>query len=523
MRLSRISILALLTLLTLEAVAQNDAILVQNKDRIKGLFLTHGHEDHIGGVPYLLKEIDVPVYGTKLTLTLLEHKNRELGVKNAKLYAVEPKNLIKAGAFLVEPINVNHSIPGAVALSIQTPIGTVLHSGDFKVDLTPIGGEIIDIARLTEIGKRGVLLMLCESTNVERQGYSMSETVVTDNLERLFSENKNRRIIIATFASNIHRVQQLINASVRYGRKVAVSGRSMENIVEVASLLGYMDIPEGTLIPIGDIKKYPPHKVTICTTGSQGETMSALSRMAFSGHKNVEITQGDLIVISASPIPGNEKLIFKVIDELFKLGADVIYKSLDEVHVSGHACQEELKIMLGITRPKYFMPIHGDFRHLKQHGILAEKMGIPTENIFTMDVGQVLEIDDNGARIAGNVPSGKVLVDGLGIGDVGNIVLRDRRHLAQDGLIVIVVTMSAKTREIVAGPDIISRGFVYVRESEDLMEEIKSVSREAIERSKLDGTNDWTIIKTSIKNELASYLYSKTKRNPMLLPVIMEV
>jgi len=507
-----------------DLVIPDISYLVKNKEKVRGIILTHGHEDHIGGLPFFLKELNVPVYGTGLTLGLAECKLKEHGLlSTSKLVRVSQGETIKLGSFSVEFIHSNHSIADAVMLAIYTPKGTVIHTGDFKIDPTPIAGPMIDLARLGEIGKKGVLALLSDSTNVERPGYTMSERSVGDTFDDILSSHKNQRIIVATFASNIHRVQQLINASVRYGRKVAVSGRSMENIVEVASLLGYMDIPEGTLIPISDIKKYPPNKVTICTTGSQGETMSALSRMAFSGHKNVEITPGDLIVISASPIPGNEKLIFKVIDELFKLGADVVYKSLDEVHVSGHACQEELKMILGITRPKYFMPIHGDYRHLKQHGILAEKMGIPSENIFTMDVGQVLEIDDNGARIGSSVPSGKVLVDGLGIGDVGNIVLRDRRHLAQDGLIVIVVTMSAKTREIVAGPDIISRGFVYVRESEDLMEEIKSVSREAIEKSKLDGTNDWTIIKNSVKNELASYLYSKTKRNPMLLPVIMEV
>ncbi len=511
-------------MLGVDLVIPDISYLVKNKDKVKAVFLTHGHEDHIGGLPYLLKEINVPVYGTRLTIGLVECKLKEFGsLSSSKLICVAPGDHVRIGNFDVEFINSNHSIPDAVIFSVTTPQGIVIHTGDFKIDSTPIAGEMINLSRLGEISKKGVLALLSESTNAERQGYTMSESNVGETFENIFTSHKMQRIIVATFASNVHRVQQLIDAAVRHGRKIAVSGRSMENIVEVSLTLGYMDIPPGSLISIDEIDRYQPHQIVICTTGSQGEPMSALSRMAFSGHKKVEIGSDDLIVISANPIPGNEKLVSKVVDELFKRGADVIYESLDRVHVSGHACQEELKVMLGVTKPEYFIPIHGEYRHLIHHARLGEKMGVPKENIYLLDNGQVLEFDKCEASRCGNVTSGKVLVDGLGVGDVGNIVLRDRKHLAQDGLIVIVVTISEQTKEILAGPDIVSRGFVYVREAEDLMDKIKNIAYDAVEECRISGNDDWTSIKNKIKNDLATYLYSKTKRNPMLLPVIMEV
>ncbi len=512
-------------MLGVDLVIPDITYLEKNKERVKAVVLTHGHEDHIGGLPYLLKELNVPVYGTRLTLGLVECKLKEHGLlSKVRLHKVKQGDMVKIGSnFVVEFIHSNHSIADAVILAIHTPEGVIIHTGDFKIDCTPIAGPMIDLGRLGELGNSGVLALLSDSTNVERRGYTMSERKVGETFDEIFAQHTTQRIIVATFASNIHRVQQLINSAVKYGRKIAVSGRSMENIVDVATTLGYMDIPPKTLIPLEDINKYKPHQVVLCTTGSQGEPMSALSRMAFSGHKKVEITRGDLVVISANPIPGNEKLISKVIDELFRRGAEVIYESLGEVHVSGHACQEELKIMLGVTKPKFFIPMHGEYRHIKTHAGLAEKMGIPKENIFMLDIGQVLELDSKTAKRAGTVPSGKILVDGFGVGDVGNIVLRDRKHLAQDGLIVIVVTINSVTKEIVSGPDIISRGFVYVRESEDLMEHIREVATNSINNCKLNGITDWSSLKNSVKNDLSSYLYSTTKRSPMLLPVIMEV
>lgn len=498
--------------------------LLKNKDKVRGVVLTHGHEDHIGGLPYLLKELNVPIYGTRLTLGLVECKLKEHGLlSKTKLNRVKQGESIKLGNFTVEFITSNHSIPDAVMLAIHTPNGTVIHTGDFKIDCTPIAGSMIDLGRLGELGKKGVLALLSDSTNVERPGYTMSESSVGETFEDIFSNYTKQRIIVATFASNVHRVQQLINAAVKHGRKVAVSGRSMENIVEVASLLGYIDIPKGTLINLDDIGRYKPSQLVLCTTGSQGEPMSALTRMAFSGHRKVEVTKGDLIVISANPIPGNEKPVSKVVDELFKLGAEVIYESYSEVHVSGHACQEELKLILGITKPKFFIPVHGEYRHLLQHAKLGEKMGVTPENIYVLENGKMLEMDAKQAKISSKVPSGRVLVDGLGVGDVGNIVLRDRKHLAQDGLIVIVVTISSETKEIISRPDIISRGFVYVRESEDLMERIRNVAKDAVMGCINDGVTDWSALKNTVKNDLASFLYSKTKRSPMILPVIMEV
>ena len=507
-----------------DMVINDISYLVKNAQKVKGIFLTHGHEDHIGGLPYFLKEINVPVYGTRLTLGLVEHKLKEHNLLAAvKLVRVRAGKSAKAGEFFeVEFITTNHSIADSVALAVKTPLGTVLHMGDFKIDSTPIVGDVIDIARLGQLGNEGVLALLSESTNVERAGYAMSERTVGQKFERIF-QNCNKRIIVATFASNVHRVQQIIDAAAKNNRKVAVSGRSMENIVEISILLGYMKIPEGVLINLDNIKKYRPDQVVIITTGSQGEPMSALTRMAFSDHRKVDITKDDLIVISASPIPGNEKAVSIVINELFKIGAEVIYKSLMDVHVSGHACQEELKLILSIVKPKYFIPVHGEHRHLVLHKRLAEEVGVKQGNSFVLGNGSVLEIDESGAKVSGTIPVGQVLVDGLGVGDVGNIVLRDRKHLAEDGLIIIVVTIDHQERKMVNRPDVISRGFVYVREAEQLIEGVKDVSANAVEESLSRRNVDWSTMKSSVKSTVARYIYEQTKRNPMILPIIEEI
>jgi ribonuclease J len=510
-------------MLGIDLVIPDISYLTKNKDKVKGIILTHGHEDHIGGVPYFLKEINVPVYGTRLTLGLLKYKLEEHGLLSVtELVDVEPGETIQIGSFKIEFIRTNHSIADAVALALHTPVGIVVHTSDFKIDYTPIEGKAIDLARFSDLGKKGVLLLMCDSTNAERPGYTMSERTVGDTFEEIFI-NARSRIIVASFASNIHRIQQVINAAGKFGRKVTVVGRSMVNVVNVAMELGYLNVPEGMMIDVDLIDKYPPEKVVIITTGSQGEPMSALSRMAVNEHKKVEIEPGDLIIISASPIPGNEKSIFKVINELFKKGADVIYESLADVHVSGHACQEELKLIHNLVRPKFFMPVHGEYRHLKQHANLANKMGMPTENIFMMEIGRVLELSSDSAKINGTVSSGRILVDGLGVGDVGSIVLRDRKLLSQDGLIVVVITTEKESGQIVAGPDIITRGFVYVRESEDLIENAKDIIKSTI--AKLEGKkgNDWSAKKGIIKDDLREYLYEKTKRKPMILPIIMEI
>ena len=511
-------------MLGIDLVIPDITYLIKNKQKVRAVILTHGHEDHIGGLPYLLKELSVPVYGTRLTLGLVECKLKEHGIlAKSQLHCVKQGDRVKIGNFSVEFIHSNHSIPDAVMLAITTPMGTVVHTGDFKIDPTPISGSMIDLGRLGELGKKGVLALLSDSTNVENPGYTLSESKVGITFDEIFSNYKKNRIIVATFASNVHRIQQLINSAKKYGRKLAVSGRSMENIVEVASLLGYIKMPKGMLISIDDIKKYQPHQLVICTTGSQGEPMSALSRMSTSEHKKVEIVKGDLIVISANPIPGNETSVSKVVDELFKRGAEVIYESSNAIHVSGHACQEELKIILGITKPKYFVPMHGEYRHLIQHARLGEQMGVNPDNIFIMDIGQVLEFSGEGAKIVSTVPSGRILVDGLGVGDVGNIVLRDRQHLAQDGLIVTVISVSSETGAVVGSPDVISRGFVYVRESEDLMEEIRDVVLRAFNDAKKSGIKDWSTLKLKVKHALSGFLYNRTKRSPMILPVIVEV
>ncbi len=506
----------------IDIVIPDFTFLVKNKDKIRGVVVTHGHEDHIGGLPYLLKEINVPIYSTNLTIGLVQNKLKEHNLlSTTKLNRVSAGDTINIGVFKVEFIRSNHSIPDAVALAIHTPLGIVLHTGDFKIDTTPIQGEMIDLARIGELGKQGVLALMSDSTNAERKGYTKSERTVGSTFETLFKSTKSR-IIVATFASNVHRIQQIINAAVNNNRKIAVSGRSMLNLLEVATELGYMKIPQNTLIDIDDIKKYKPHQLTIITTGSQGEPMSALYRMAYSDHKKVDIVKGDLVIISASPIPGNEKLVSNVVNELYKKGA-LVYNDPANVHVSGHACQEELKMIIGLAKPKYFIPVHGEYKHLKTHADLASLMGIKPSNIFIMDTGKVLEFGKDSAKISDTVQAGLVMVDGLGVGDVGNIVLRDRKHLAEDGLIVVVFTMSASTGIVLAGPDVISRGFVYVRESESLMEDIKAIARKSLDNFEKNKVKDWTTLKNGIKSKISEYLYKETKRKPMILPVIMEV
>lgn len=507
-----------------DMVINDISYLVRNSQKILGIFLTHGHEDHIGGLPYFLKEINVPVYGTRLTLGLVEHKLKEHNLlSSVKLIRTRAGQVIAAGEhFSVEFITTNHSIADSVALALKTPVGTLVHMGDWKIDSTPIVGNMIDLARLGELGKEGVLALMSDSTNVERPGYAMSERTVGEKFDKIFN-GCNKRIIVATFDSNVHRVQQIIDAAAKNGRKVAVSGRSMENIVEISILLGYMKVPEGTLINIDNIKKYRPNQIVIITTGSQGEPMSALTRMAYSDHRKVEVTKDDLIIISASPIPGNEKSVSNVINELFKIGAEVIYKSLMDVHVSGHACQEELKLIISLIKPKFFIPVHGEHRHLVLHKALAESVGIPSERCFVLSNGSVLEMDANSARVTGTVPAGHVLVDGLGVGDVGNIVLRDRKHLAQDGLIIVVVTISHDSHLMASRPDVISRGFVYVREAERLIDGIKDISAGAVEDCLSKRNVDWAMMKNTIKNNVARFIYDRTKRNPMILPIIEEV
>ncbi len=511
-------------MLGIDSVIPDITYLVKNKEKVRGIVLTHGHEDHIGAIPYFLKQINVPIYGTRLTIGLVEHKLKEHGLlSRTKLHRVKAGDTVKLGqAFKAEFIHTNHSIADACAIAVHTPLGPVVHTGDFKIDSTPIDGGMIDLARFGELGNQGVLALLSDSTNVERPGFTKSERSVGSTFDDLFRKS-DQRILVATFASNVHRVQQIINAAYRYNRKVAVSGRSMENIVEVSMRLGYMNVPEDVLISIDDIKKYRNNQLCIITTGSQGEPMSALTRIAFSDHRKIEISRGDLVIISASPIPGNEKGISNVINELFRKGADVIYEALDMIHVSGHACQEEQKMILSLTKPKYFMPVHGEYRHLMKHAQLAEQTGMKPQNIFISEIGKVLEIGDRSARLVGSVPSGIVLIDGLGVGDVGNIVLRDRKHLSEDGIIVVVVTLQKSTGNILAGPDVISRGFVYVRESEDLMDKAKTVCKNAITSAKKKKGADWSSIKNSVKTALSDFLYEKTKRKPMILPVITEI
>ena len=496
-----------------------------NREKLRGVLLTHGHEDHIGAVPYLLRSFNLPIYGTPLTLGIIRNKLQEHILPwTPDLREVNAGDRVRLGLVEAEFIHVNHSIADACAIAIHTPLGVLLHTGDFKLDTSPIDGEMMDIVRLGELGREGVLMLLCESTNAERAGHTPSERKVGASLEYIFSTHQKKRVIIATFSSNVHRVQQIIDTSVRHKRKVAITGRSMLNIVSAAIELGYMKVPAGVLVDINDTKRFKPGELTLITTGSQGETMSALYRMAFGEHSQVTLDGNDLVVLSASAIPGNEKLVGRIINELSRNDVEVLHDAVVEVHVSGHACQEELKLMQALTKPKYFMPIHGEHRHLSANRELAKYMGMNERNIFISEIGKVLEIDASGARWAGSVPAGKVLVDGYGVGDVGNIVLRDRRHLAQDGLIVVVATVDMDNRELISGPDIVSRGFVYVRESEELMEEARQIACDAF----LDVLDDWDtvdrmLMKKRVKDDLTKFLYSKTKRRPMILPVVMEI
>ena len=506
-----------------DLVVPDVTYLVKNRQKLRGFFLTHGHEDHIGGLPYVLEQVNAPVHTTRLTAGLVETKLEEHGLlETTTIITHEAGETVKVGCFKVEFIHVNHSIADAVAFAIQTPVGLIVMTGDFKIDPTPITGDIIDLARLGALGNKGVLALLCDSTNVEREGYSTSERKVAHTFDEMF-KGCDQRIIVTTFASNVHRIQTVINTAARYGRKVAVTGRSMENILRVSTELGYMEVPKGTLVDINAIKSVPKNKQVIITTGSQGENMSALYRMAFSGHRQVEIGPGDRVLISASAIPGNEKTISAVINELYRKGAEVVYDKLADLHVSGHACQEELKIIHALVKPKFFIPLHGEQRHLKRHAQLAVEMGMDPNRVIISDIGRVIELTRNSAKLAGTVPAGKMLVDGLGVGDVGSVVLRDRKHLAQDGMIVVVVNLSSEDGAILSGPDIITRGFVYVKESGDLMEELKDIATDAVEDCVGQNITDWATIKASIKSSLSNYLYKHTKRNPMILPVIMEI
>ncbi len=498
--------------------------LEKNREKFRGVILTHGHEDHIGALPYLLKKINVPVYGTRLTLGLVEGKLKEHGMlADCKLNVVEPRQNVKMGCMAVEFIRVNHSIPDACAMAIHTPAGIIVHTGDFKVDYTPIEGGIIDLARFGELGNKGVLALLSESTNAERPGYTATERKVGKKIRSMFASGEGERIIVATFSSNIHRQKHGINSAKLWDRKVAVSGRSMLNVMNTAKELNYIKIPEGMLIDIENVNSYPPEKVVIITTGSQGEPLSALSRMSSGDHRQVSITPKDLIIISATPIPGNEKFVGKLVNELMKQGAEVVYEAMYEVHVSGHACQDELKMMLALTKPKFFIPIHGEFKHLMKHKSLAMQMGIPEENIFLLNLGQVVTTDSIEMKITEQVQAGKVLVDGLGVGDVGSVVLRDRKHLAEDGLIIVVATMNRESGTVVAGPDVISRGFVYVKESEELIDNAKQVVIKSFKKCADRNIREWGNIKSAVRDDLSDYIYQKTKRSPMILPIIMEI
>ncbi len=511
------------TMLGIDIVIPDFTYVIQNKDRIRGVFITHGHEDHIGGIPYLMKEINAPLYATKLTLGLIKNKLKEHGLSNqVRMTEVKPGDVIKAGCMSVEFIRVNHSIPDACALAIHTPAGVIVQTGDFKVDYTPIEGGVIDLGRFGELGSEGVLALLPDSTNIEMPGSTPSERTVGESFNKLFQMAGDRRIIIATFASNIHRIQQIIDYAVKYDKKVSVSGRSMVNVVATAIELGYLKVPSGILIDIDVANRLPFNQVVLITTGSQGEPLSALSRMAMSEHRKVKVTPNDFIIISARPIPGNEKFVNRVVNELLRLGAEVIYEKMYDVHVSGHACQDEQKLMMALTKPQYILPVHGEYKHLKKYSIVAKQMGIDEDHVIIPSIGQVLETDGEQFRFGGEVPSGAVMVDGLGVGDVGSIVLRDRKHLAEDGLIVVVAAINTKTRKIVSGPDIISRGFVYVREAEEMINEAREVAKNTLEDSMSNGVRDWTSLKNRMKDEVSKYVYNRTKRSPMILTVIQE-
>ena len=509
-------------MLGIDLVIPDISYLIENQDKLKGIFLTHGHEDHIGALPYVMKQIDCPVYGTALTLGILEGRLKENGVSSENCRIIKPGDKITAGAFKLDFIRVNHSIPDAIAIAINTPIGTIIHTGDFKIDHTPVDGQVTEFNKFAEYGDRGVLALLADSTNAERPGFTPSEKMVGKTFDDEFRYAKNR-IIVATFSSNVHRIQQVIDAALKYDRKVAVIGRSMVNVVNIAKELGYLKAPEGEIIDIDETHNYTPDKIVIITTGSQGEPMSALTRMAMNDHKKVDIMPGDTVIISATPIPGNEKLVSRTIDHLYKLGADVIYEKSNGVHVSGHASQEEIKLMHNLVRPKFFIPVHGEFRHLIKHANLAQSLGMPKENIVIAENGSVIELTKNSIGINGKVPAGKVLVDGLGVGDVGNIVLRDRRQLSQDGIMIVVVTIDKENCHVVSGPDIVSRGFVYVREAEGLMDEAKDKVQLALEKCEENGVSEWSAIKSIVRDSLGRFLYERTRRRPMILPIIMEI
>lgn len=511
-------------MLGVDLVIPDFTYIERNREKLRGIVLTHGHEDHIGGLAYLLKKVNAPVYGTRLTLGLVEGKLREHGIlSQCTLNVVQPRQTVKMGCMCVEFIRVNHSIPDSCAFAIHTPAGVVVHTGDFKIDYTPIEGGIIDLARFGELGNKGVLALLSESTNAERPGYTMSERRVGASFRNFFANADGKRIIVATFSSNIHRIQQIIDSAAMHGRKVAVSGRSMINVLQTAIELNYIHMPKGMLVDIEKIGKIPPEELVIITTGSQGEPMSALSRMASNEHRQVTITPQDLIIISANPIPGNEKLVGRVVNDLMKAGANVIYEAMYDVHVSGHACQDELKMMLSLTRPKFFIPIHGEYKHMFKHRELARQLCIPEENIFIAENGNVLETDGVDMKLVGQVPAGRVLIDGLGVGDVGSVVLRDRRHLAQDGLIIVVSSVNKAAGKIMAGPDIVSRGFVYVRESEELMDEARALMLSVMEKNLTPNIREWNTLKGLMKDAMSNFIFSKTRRSPMILPIIMEV
>ena len=511
-------------MLGIDLVIPDITYLEKNQEKIKGMVITHGHEDHIGSIPYVLKQINMPVYATKLTIGLIKNKLEEHKIlRSSELHEVMQGQTVKLGKyFKVEFIRSTHSIPDSVMLAIHTPVGTILHTGDFKVDFTPIDGKIMDLGRIAELGEEGVLALMSDSTNAERKGFTLSESSIGPVFDKLF-DGCTKRIVVATFASNVHRVQQIVSSAVKYKRKIAICGRSMINMINTAKELGYIKCPDDLFIDIDTMSSYNDEQLVIITTGSQGETMSALTRMAAGDHKKVKITPNDLVIISANPIPGNEKSVSKVIDDLMQIGAEVVYSALADVHVSGHACQEEQKLIFALAKPKFFIPVHGEFRQLMAHAETAQSMGIPAKNITLLENGRVLEIDENEMKKGTMVPNGRILVDGLGVGDVGNIVLRDRQHLSQDGLIIIVLTMDSATGEVVAGPDIISRGFVYVRESENLMEDVKKVVRHEIEKCEEKNIRDWSTIKSTVRENLRDYIFTKTKRNPMIIPIIMEV
>lgn len=511
-------------MLGVDLVIPDFSYVEKNADKIKGIVITHGHEDHIGGLAYLLKTVNIPVYGTKLTIGLIQGKFKEHGLLNSvKLYEIAPGDVVNLGEFTVEAIHVNHSIPDAIALAIKCETGTVIQTGDFKVDSTPIDGGMIDLSRFAQLGDEGVLCLLSDSTNAERAGYTESERRVGESFEVLFRKAGKNRIIVATFASNIHRVQQIINVAHSLGRKVAIIGRSLENVVNISAQLGYLNIPENVLINADLINKYPAEDIVVITTGSQGEPMSALSRMAFSDHRKVEIRPDDYVIISATPIPGNEKTVSKVVNELLKLGAQVIYEKMYDVHVSGHACQEELKLIMGLVKPKYFIPVHGEQKHLRKHALLAESMGISTDNIFIADNGYVAELTNQSLISAAPVPAGKVFVDGYGVGDVGSVVLRDRKHLGQDGIIVVTASLDYETGQLIAGPEVISRGFVYVKENEELIAQARKIAEKSLEGCYYSNISDINAIKGKLRDAVSHFVYEQTKRSPMILPIIMEV